>query len=722
MTRSAIIKGAVLILVFFLVSGASQADSPRNQLGAESSPYLKLHAADPVHWRAWSIETLAAAKAAGKPILLSIGYSSCHWCHVMRKEAFADPETARVINDLFFPIMIDREERPDIDAIYQNAAAAMSLPTGWPSNMFLTPDAKPFYGGTYFPKDAIRGMTSFKDILQNISTVYVNEPKRFEADARHVTAFLARSLLPEPGTITLAAVTKAAKAFLKDIDPFNGGFGEGAKFPYIPALETLWRTYLRTGDKAHGDAVTQTLAAMSKGGLYDHVGGGFFRYTVDPHWLVPHFEKMLDVNAGMVELMTLVWRETQNELLKRRIAEAVGFLLSEMRLADGAFAGSLDADSLDAGGEEREGVFYLWDKKEILKLLGEDGPLFAAAYGIAEPENVLDEDLGDAGTLYRSEQPLEMLSETFKLSTENVDKRLVKGLDVLKQHRANRPRPRRDDKILADWTGMAVKAVAEAGLAFKRDDWVEAALKAFKAAERSLTDADGRLRHSAYDKNLGAPATLAGLAEMARSALVLFEATGDKGYLDKATRWTDAAASRHWDEKAGGFFTAALDAGPSLVRLKPVIDDPNTSGNARMAEVLALLYYLKGEAKHRDRAGKTLLAVGGAAKEAAPEMAGLFNAAETLDATLQIVLIGRRGNDATDALFNLVMETSLPNRAVDIIAPGTVLPEGHPARYKEQLDGKATAYVCRGTVCSLPVTGPKELTETLLLMRKDGPF
>ena len=547
-------------------------------------------------------------------------------------------------------------------------------------------------------------------------------PAGIEKDAGLVAQFLKKSSQPKPGTITIAKVTAAAKVFLGLIDPFNGGFGEGDKFPYIVALDMLWRTYLRTGDKAFAKAVTATLASMVRGGFYDHVGGGFFRYAVDPGWLVPHYEKMLDVNASMVRLMTEVWRETGDATLKRTVAETVGFLLSEMRLEGGAFAGSLDADSLDAGGEEREGAFYLWDEKEILDLLGGDGPLTVAAYGIAAPENALDEDLGDAGTLYRSEQPVKMLADTFKLSETEVEKRLGRSLAVLKQRRDKRPRPRRDDKVIADWNGMAVTAIAEAGLAFNRPDWLDAALMAFEAVRRTLSDQKGRLRHSAIGKERGAPATLSDLAELSRSALVLFEATGDQAFLDRAAGWAEAAVNHHWDRKDGVFFTAADDAGPSMVRLKPVLDDPNTSGNAKMVEVLALLFYLRGEAKHLDRAQKTLLGVGGVTREPALEMAGLFNAAETLDATLQIILVGRRGEKATDDLFGKVMETSLPNRALEVINPGTVLPEGHPARYKDQIDGQATAYVCRGMFCSLPVTSLPDLAETLLLMRGDGNF
>jgi uncharacterized protein YyaL (SSP411 family) len=350
--------------------------------------------------------------------------------------------------------------------------------------------------------------------------------------------------------------------------------------------------------------------------------------------------------------------------------------------------------------------------------------LFVAAYAIEPPENALGDDYGDAGTMYRTEQPVAMLAETFKLSPAQVQKRLDKSLGVLKQHRAKRSRPRRDDKIIADWSGMAVAAITEAGLAFGRPDWVAAAVSAFDASRRALTATGGafkgRLHQSAVSGKPGAPATLPGLAEMARAALILFEATGRKDYLGLASKWADDAVANHWDEAGGGFFTTADDAGPAVARLKQVRDEPNASGNGKMTEVLALLYYLGGDARHQEQANRTLFAVGGTVDDEALEGSGLYNAADTIDAALQIVVVGIRGDDDADRLVRRILATSLPNRALDVIPPGTVLPEAHPARYKNQLDGQATAYVCRGTICSLPVTSLDELTATLLLMRKSG--
>lgn len=709
---------ALFVATFAAPAFATQ---DRNELGQEQSPYLLSHASDPIHWKPWNAETLARAKNAGKPILLSIGYASCHWCHVMRREAFSDPKTAETLNRLFFPIKLDREERPDIDAAYQASAEALSLPTGWPLNMFLTPDAKPFWGGTYFPKSAMQGAPAFKDVLKQTSKLYLADPDGIETAAAQITEFITQATRPEPGTITTKKINAAAEEFIQNIDPFFGGFGQVPKFPNTVALDTLWRAYIRTGDQAFADAVVDTLSHILAGGVYDHVGGGFFRYAVDSAWQVPHYEKMLDVNASLIHLMTNVWRETGSQHLQKAVRGSVEFILSELRLPNGSFAGSLDAESLNTNGEELEGIYYLWDAHEIRQLLGKESDLFLEAYAIHPPENPLDKDYGESGTLYRTDLSPEELSKVSDVPKDEINSRLDRSLAVLNQHRSGRHPPKRDEKILADWNGMAVAAIAEAGLAFSQPDWITAASKAFEAARLALssnTHSIDRLHQTAVNNERGAPATLSGLAEMTRAALVLFEAIGDEQYLDHASKWIDLAMTYHWDnEGVGGFFSSAKDAGPVLAHLKSIFDNPNTSGNARMAEAMALLFYLDGNEEYQVRSERTLRAVGGITDEPILEIAGLYNAADTALNALQIVIVGARGDEDTDRLIHKAVMTSLPNRALEVIAPGVVLPEGHPARYKEQIDGAATAYVCRGTICSLPVTSVHELSETLLDMR-----
>ena len=696
---------AVLCLAVGMAVPAA-AGHGRNQLAGQSSPYLRLHADDLVHWRTWGADALDEAKAADRPILLSIGYSACHWCHVMRRESFTDAETAEIINSLFLPVLIDREERPDLDSQYQVAAMVMGLPTGWPLTLFLTPSGRPFWGGVYFPKEPVAGLPSFKRVLRTVAETYEAESEAVHGDAAKVATVLRMLSMPRPGTVSVAEVDAVAAYLLGEVDTFMGGFGDEAKHPNTPALELLWRAFLRTGDGAYAAAVTATLEQMVIGGLYDHVGGGFFRYTVDPRWRVPHFEKMLDVNAAVLRLMTETWRETRDPDVERAVRGSVAFLLDEMRLAGGAFAGSLDADSRDSSGEEREGAFYTWSATEVRRLLGNRAQGFLDAFGIEPIEGEYLDSPDQAGTLYRKAG-----IETAALSA---------ALTTLRNARAARSRPRRDSKVLADWNAMTVTALAEAAMAFGEPAWLDAARRAFAAATEVLVGTDGRLAHSWHDGVRGAPATVADYAMLAGAAVTLFEATGDTAYLRRAGRWADAAVADHWDDRHGGFYASASDAGPLLVRAKPVIDSPNPSGNAAMVDTLARLYYLTGDAARRDVAERTVAAFGGMASPPSFGVAGLVNAAETLRTALQVVVIGRRGDAGTDALIATVTGRSLPTRVLQVVAPGTTLPEGHPARGKGQEDGRATVYVCRGTFCSLPATDADTLADTLITMRRAG--
>jgi len=695
----------VAAVAFFVISGESATADTKNHLGEETSPYLQLHKTDPVHWHPWTEAVLAEAKKAGKPILLSIGYTACHWCHVMQKESYAVPETAAVINRLFFPILIDREERPNLDSLFQNAAFIMGLPGGWPLTMFLTSAAKPFFGGTYFPPEPRSGMLSFTQMMQKVSQVYAEDPKGIADQAGKVTAILGSMSSAKPGEITPKLIDGAAGTFLGMIDPLTGGFGEAPKFTQTVALELLWRAGLRTREEKFASAVKLSLDHMVRGGLYDHVGGGFFRYAVDALWRVPHFEKMLDVNASMLSLMTEVWRETGDPLLAARIRETAAFLLIEMRTKGGAFAASLDADSLDANGEEEEGAFYIWSANQIGRALGGNGKGFNAAYGIAATEGKNIDGPEDAGTLYMQEGAAEGLEKLRPL------------LAKLKQHRAQRHRPRLDDKVLADWNAMAIRALNEAGAAMGRKDWIKAAGEAFAFIRKHLKTDKGRLAHSWRDGKTSGPATLAGLGLMTGTAVSLYETTGDDDYLKQARAFADQAMDDHWDKKEGGFFASSQSVESVVVRIKPFDDDPNASGNAVMVRALARLYYLTGEAAYRERAEKTLSAFGGMAKDPYLGISGLLNAADTLMTALQVVVVGRRDEPQAGELIGQVLARSLPSRVLQVIKPGETLPDGHPAQYKEQLDGLPTAYVCRGTVCSLPATDRLTLDETLVQMR-----
>lgn len=698
------VRRAFTAATFFCVlvfSGVARPDS--NQLSAEASPYLQIHATDPVHWRAWSDATLTDAKKAGRPILLSIGYSACHWCHVMQRESFANPAIAAKINAKFFPILIDREERPDLDVLFQSTAALLDLPTGWPLTAFLTPEAQVYFSGTYFPGEARQGMPGFGDVLDRVAEAFAKDPKGVRENAALIKQIVIQSHRPSAGEITSKHRAAAAAAFMADADTLSGGFGQASKFPEWAALSFLWRHHLRTGSEAAAAHLRMSLKHMVRGGLTDHAGGGFFRYATDPQWQVPHFEKMLDVNGGLLGLLTQVWRETDDPELAHAVTKTVAFLSRDMQLPGGAFATSLDADSRDADGTEREGAFYRWRRDEIVEALAGKADGFLEIYAIAPlttPPGA-EEDDPENGTLVR----------------EDAEAR-PEELKILHRRRSTRHPPYRDEKILADWNGLAVAGLAEAGLAFGKPDWIGLARSAFDHARRALSDPNGRLHQSAVGTRRGPLATLSGLTAMTGAAISLFEATGNAMYLNQALTWAAAIETYHGDKAAGGFYDSAGDAAATPVRLKTIIDDPNPSGNASAAMIAARLYYHTGDSHWQKMASRTLTAHGRAVVEPHLGMASLLNAADTFDAALQVVIIGHRDQSDTRDLLAGVMARSLPAQILQIVAPGTVLPEGHPARYKEQIDGKATVYVCRGTVCSLPATERAELDATLVSMRQ----
>jgi hypothetical protein len=379
----------VIVYVLGAVSAAAAAaaNGPGNRLAGSASPYLALHADDPVHWRPWGPEALAEARRDGKLIFLSIGYFACHWCHVMQRENFRDPETAALMNARFVNILLDREEYPDIDGAFMKAAGLLGLPTGWPLNLVLTPDAKPIHGGTYFPPERRQGVPGFTEMLLFVARAYAEDPSGISARAASNFALLAQPGKGGRASMAPRDLIGAAGTLLANIDVFNGGFGGSAKFPFIPALSAMWRAYLRTDNEEFRDAVIMSVKAMVLGGLYDHIGGGFARYAEDPAWTVPHFEKMLYVNAQMIALMTELWRETRAPLLEARIRATVRFLLDEMRLPGGGFAAALDSDSLDRAGALREGAFYVWTEAEIDAVLGPDAVSFKQAYNVTAEGN-----------------------------------------------------------------------------------------------------------------------------------------------------------------------------------------------------------------------------------------------------------------------------------------------------------------------------------------------
>ncbi|HEX3497981.1 MAG TPA: thioredoxin domain-containing protein [Stellaceae bacterium] len=671
-------------------------DINRNRLAEETSPYLLQHKDNPVHWQGWSPATLAAAKAANKPIMLSIGYAACHWCHVMAHESFEDPATAAVMNELFVNIKVDREERPDLDSIYQYALSLLGEQGGWPLTMFLTPDGAPFWGGTYFPPTSRYGRPAFADVLRTLSSTYHSDPDKVARNVGALSEALGRLAQPRRGDgIPRELADQVASRLLREIDPINGGIGDAPKFPQPGILTLLWRAWKRSGEQAYRDAVTRTLDRMCQGGIYDHLGGGFARYTVDARWLVPHFEKMLYDNAELIELMSLVWQETRSPLYAQRIDETVEFLAREMLTQDGGLCSSLDADS-----EHEEGKFYVWSEAEIDRLLGPRAALFKRTYDVSASGN------------WEGHTILNRLG-AMSFADEATESELAACRAVLFHARAERVRPGLDDKVLADWNGLMIAALAQAAQIFERPDWLSLAGDAFAFITSSMMDANGRLSHSFRAGRANHAAIVDDYANLSRAALALFAATGDAAYLAQAEDWIAVLDRHYWDAAGDGYFLAATDTEGLITRTKTASDSAVPAGNATVVGVLAQLFHLTGKSHYRDRAEAIIRTFSGELQHNFFPLATLINNSEMLENALQIVIRGARDDPATAALLRIVHEFSLPNLVLSVVPPDAELPDGHPAAGKGMLDGKPTACVCEGPVCSLPLNDPASLAADL---------
>jgi hypothetical protein len=672
----------------------------QNLLARETSPYLRQHKDNPVHWRPWGPEALAEAKHAGKPILLSVGYAACHWCHVMAHESFENEAIANVMNELFVNIKVDREERPDVDAIYQSALALLGEHGGWPLTMFLTPDGEPFWGGTYFPATARYGRPGFPDVLRSIAETYRTAPDKVAKNVSALKDALANLAKPEGGgRLTPGTLDSVAGFAIRMIDPLHGGTVGAPKFPQAAFFRFLWRAFRRTGSPLFREAVTVTLDNICQGGIYDHLGGGFARYSTDEAWLVPHFEKMLYDNALLVELMTDVWQHTRKPLYAERVRETIAWALSDMKVGergDGAFA---FASALDADSEGEEGKYYVWREEEIDAILDADSRVFKEHYDVTPHGNwegltILNRDVARG------------------LGSDELERKLAECRAKLLVERAKRVPPGRDDKALADWNGLMIAAFAHAGAAFGEPKWIQIAQDVFRFVAETM-NADGRLRHTWCLGEARHPAVLDDYANMGRAALMLYEVTGMRAYLAQAEAWVAVADEHYWDSAGGGYFLSADDTTDVIHRAKTVHDNATPNGNGTMAEVLARLYYLTGDAAYRTRADELIRTFASDKVQALVGSPSLLMGYEVLESAVQTVIVGPSGDARTRTLCEAAFQASQPNRVLIQIAPGASLPAGHPAAGKGLVDGRPTAYVCVGPTCGLPVTEPEDLRERL---------
>jgi uncharacterized protein YyaL (SSP411 family) len=674
-----------------------------NRLANETSPYLLQHADNPVDWYPWGPEAFERAKREDKPILLSIGYSACHWCHVMEHESFEDPDIARLMNEHFVNIKVDREERPDLDRIYMSAVQALTGHGGWPMTVFLTPDGEPFYGGTYFPPEDRGGMPGFGRVLLAIAEAYRQRRADVQQNARALREALSRQAELRPSTELLSPdiVSAAVADLARHYDHQRGGFGQAPKFPQPMVLEFLLRAFVRTRDERALRMAEHTLAQMARGGMYDHLGGGFHRYAVDAAWLVPHFEKMLYDNAQLARVYLDAYRLTGKPFYRRVVEETLDYVARDMLHPDGGFYATEDADS-----EGEEGKFYVWTPQEIAAVLGpDDGALFKRYYGVTPQGNFEGHSI-----LHVPREPAEVAAE-LGLAVAALEERLAASRAKLRAVRARRVRPGRDEKIITSWNGLMLRAFAEAARYLGRDDYRQIAVRnaAFVLGVARRGD---RLWHTWKDGIVKGQGFLEDYAYLADGLLALYETTFDERWFVEAQALAAVMVEHFHDDRNGGFFDTSDEHEALIARPKDYFDNATPSGNAVAADVLLRLYALTGDALYERLAVEVLRLLRDAMQR---YPLGFGRALAALDRYLgpqrELAIIGEPQSADTQALLAVAYERYRPNLVVAAGPPSAAGPDATVPLLanRPQRDGRATAYLCTGFHCETPTTSPDEL-------------
>jgi uncharacterized protein len=689
-----------------------------NRLINETSPYLLQHAHNPVDWYAWEEGAFERARSEDKPILLSIGYRACHWCHVMEEESFEDEAIAQLMNDNFINIKVDREERPDLDAIYMNAVQMMTGSGGWPMTVFLTPDGKPFYGGTYFPPVDRYGMPGFPRVLISVAEAYrarrdeiVNSAEGMLDELRRLDRVVAPKGGAEGG-LSYEVADHAANHLLRALDPVYGGFGNKPKFPPSMALEFLLRQWRRTKDAGALDAVELTLNKMARGGMYDQLGGGFHRYSVDEKWLVPHFEKMLYDNALLSRVYTEAFLATGAEFYKRIAVETLDYVTREMTDKEGGFYSTQDADS-----EGEEGKFFVWTPEEVTALLGEeDARLFNRYFDVSEMGNF------EGHSILRVDEDIDVIARLMRVSRERLAEVIERGRKVLFDAREKRVKPFRDEKMLTAWNGLMMRSFAEASRAFDRKDYLELAVR---NADFLLTRLrrDGRLLRTRKDGESKLNGYLEDYAYVIDGLLALYEASFDPRWFEEARALAETMIAQFWDAEAGGFFFTSADHERLITRAKDFYDNAIPSGNSVAASALIRLSLLTGVDRYRGMAETILRLVKPAMMRAPSAFGRMLSALDLfLASPYEIAIIGAPEAPETRAMVDLVFRRYLPNKVV-AFAPDADSKASQTVKLLEgrgRIDGKATAYVCRNFYCEAPQTSAEGLAEALNAGGADG--
>lgn len=673
-----------------------------NQLVHETSPYLLQHADNPVDWHPWGEEALRLAREQDKPILLSIGYAACHWCHVMAHESFEDEETAVYMNEHFINIKVDREERPDLDAIYMSAVVALTGQGGWPMTVVLTPEGKPFFGGTYFPPVSRYNMPSFRQVLASIIQAWQIRRADIEQNAGEIANHLSRELvLAGDEALTPALLDRAVQQISQTFDKERGGFSGAPKFPPSMTLEFLLRKHLLDGDKEARHMAEVTLKKMAYGGMYDQLGGGFARYATDVNWLAPHFEKMLYDNALLARVYLHAWQVTGNPLYRRITEETLDFVARELRHGDGGFYSSYDADS-----EGEEGKFYVWQPAEIRQVLGEDADLFMQYYDVSERGNWEGKNI-----LNLPHEP-EEVAQLAGMDLAEMEARLTVARRKLLEVRAQRVWPGLDDKVLTAWNGLMLAAFAEAGRDLERPDYTAVATRNAQFLYETMRTDEGRLLRT---WKAGADARYNGYLEdyayLADGLLALYQTTFDDQWFSWAQELAEAMLAHFADEAHGGFYDTSDDHEELFHRPKDVQDNAIPSANAMAAHVLLKLSLYTGRGDYWDKAQNAISGLYGALAQHPTGFAHwLCAAAFILGEPREVAIVGDHGLKDTEALVDTVFAEYRPNLVVAVGGSGKTVPL---LAGRKLVDGKATAYVCRRFVCQQPVTEPAALANQL---------
>lgn len=688
------------------MSEHKQDGRPANRLLDESSPYLQQHAYNPVNWYPWSDEAFETARQMDKPIFLSVGYSACHWCHVMEHESFENDEIAQILNENYVSIKVDREERPDVDQIYMTAVQLITKRGGWPMSVFMSPDGKPFYGGTYWPPTSRMGMPGFRDILLKLADFWKNKREEVDTSADQLVEAIQQMSAPifESATFNEQTITSATKSLLATVDQKHGGFGGAPKFPHPMDIRVMLRGWQRTKDQSLLDAVKLTLDKMLHGGIYDQLGGGFHRYSTDAYWLAPHFEKMLYDNALLVPAYLEAWQITGDSEYRRAVTETLDYVLNEMTSAEGGFYSTQDADT-----EGEEGKFFVWSQQEVEDLLGaEESRLFKAAYDVSangnwEGKNILNRPMSFIDVAVELEVSVEELNESLDRSRQK-----------LLEARSTRVKPGRDEKILVAWNGLMLSAMAKAGFAFDEQRYIKVAEKSARFIVENMCDNTGRLLHSFKDGVARFQAYVDDYACLIDGLVEVFQSTGDEYYLQHAVRLAEEMTENFWDAENGGFFYTANDHESLIARTKDIQDNAVPSGNGMAATALLKLGRLVGREELIETARKTLDAFSSFIVEH-PRAAGqsLLGLDDLLGPQTELVVISG-GNPGSSPFSDLLRRSFVP-RSIRMLYSG--LPKAelteHLIAGRQNNTSSAVVYVCSQGECNVPATTVEQLEQQL---------